>query len=90
MLSRAADEAWERGSAEVHVQVAPFAAGAAHNIRDWKLLDKYLHAIPPSDEDGNFYRAISCVSRGNWADARVFIVEARKQVNILFCLFVEI
>lgn len=65
----------------MHVQVAPFAAGAAHNIRDWKLLDKYLHAIPPSDEDGNFYRAISCVSRGSWADAKAFIVEARKQVS---------
>jgi FKBP12-rapamycin complex-associated protein len=82
LLSRAADEAWERGSVEVHVQVAPFAAGAAHNIRDWKLLDKYLHAIPPSDEDGNFYRAISCVSRGSWSDARSFIIEARKQADV--------
>ncbi len=82
LLSRAADEAWERGSAEVRVKVAPFAAGAAHNIRDWKLFDKYLHAIPPMDEDGNFYRAISCLARGSYGEARNFIVEARKQADV--------
>lgn len=86
MLLAAADQEWERAKDARDVQtmsaVAPYAAAAAHNTREWALMEKYLDRIPFSDEDGNFYRAICAVSRQQWSAAQSFIDAAREQADV--------
>ena len=82
LLSLAADDLWEGCQPAMKPRVAAFAVGAAHNIRDWDLARKYLDAISLSNEDGNFYRAISCIAQGSYQEAQTFIIEARKQTDV--------
>ncbi len=91
-LSATSDEQWDksRESSEMQALIAPYAAGAAHNIRNWALMEKYLHAIPLDDEDGNFYRAICAVSQSKWQAARSFIAAAREQVRSNQLLFLSL
>jgi len=74
-LSQLAQDLWERtdGDMITRKQIAPLAAAAAFNLRQWDDMDKFVAVIPDSHENGSFYRAILAVHRDQFGQARRYI-----------------
>jgi phosphatidylinositol kinase/protein kinase (PI-3 family) len=75
-------ELWEREEDfTIRQQIAPLGADAAWNLGRWDMLQDFVHCIDETHAHGSFYRAILCIHRGNFDQARIHIDGTRRALD---------
>ena len=78
VIKNTEDKLEESGQREA---VAVFAARAAFDLGDWKLLAKYLAKANPSSPGVPFYQAALLIHQGDYETAEELITEARAAIG---------
>ncbi|KAJ7542470.1 hypothetical protein O6H91_10G108000 [Diphasiastrum complanatum] len=91
-LSALCRESWAPAEPSARLEMAPMAASAAWNMRLWDEMSEYVSRLDDGDEmnvssggDGGtngvmgaFFRAVLCVRREKYDEARAYVERARK------------
>lgn len=76
-LNEAVDEHWGEFTTEARKEVAPLAAAASFNLRQWDLLEEHVGSMSHDLPDKSFYRAVLAVHRNQFQKAHHAIAKAR-------------
>ncbi|KAJ3396988.1 phosphatidylinositol kinase- protein kinase tor1 [Lobulomyces angularis] len=82
ILADLAKKNWDKFNLDLQVYIAPTCCAAAWDVKDWKMLEIYLSAIPAEQNaNSSFFNALLCIVKNSFAKSQSFIEKTRELIS---------